>query len=390
MMNMNRSIKLIFLAIAVAVLVFPLAMFGADGSARIRSVSVSPEGAFCSIGSYDVSPESPDGTKILYARWTRSPKDGGGGEGAVWYCRKDLSGQTKIIDYKNLRVHNAGGIAWLDNQRIQVAASFDGKQTASAIVNINGTVEFGPYPGMEVLHEPVNGKVLMYGQGDRMQLGRGLFVLDTMTGKVSKICEERDFVKYADRMSDMKDPAYWVITHPTWSKDGSYIALCLQSNKPKAPIGEYLFSFRADCSDVVFFGKKPMHFNWYDDHQSIFGNDRAVQDGLENDNSIRRWTRDGKWIENLAGAPATHNAMSPDKRWFAGESWYNTDPVLYLYRTGSTNATATLMSHNFRHVTWDLRAHVNPAFSRDSKRLYYNRATSDSINEVWCADLSGL
>jgi hypothetical protein len=374
---------------AVAGFVFPLVMAGADTAERLRSVRVSPEGAFAGIGSYDVSPESPDGTKILYARWTRSPKDGGGGAGSIWYCRRDLSGHTKIIDYKNLWVHNAGGIAWLDNERIQVAACFDGKQTASAIVNINGTVEFGPYRGMELLHEPVKGKVLLYGQGDRSQFGRGLFVLDTATGKISKVCDERDFVKYAAKMPDMKDPAYWVITHPTWSKDGSYIALCLQSNKPKAPIGEYLFSFRPDFTDVVFFGKKPMHFNWYDDHQSIFGNDRAVQDGLENDNSIRRWTRDGKWIETLAGA-ATHNTMSPDKRWFAGESWYNTDPVLTLYRTGSTNATATVMAHRFRNVTWDMRAHVNPAFSRDSKRLYYNRATSESLNEVWVADLPGL
>jgi hypothetical protein len=150
-----------------------------------------------------------------------------------------------------------------------------------------------------------------------------------------------------------------------------------------------LFSFRPDFTDVVFFGKKPMHFNWYDDHQSIFGNDRAVQDGLENDNSIRRWTRDGKWIETLAGA-ATHNTMSPDKRFFAGESWYNTDPFLYLYRKGSTKVTATIMSHCFQSVTWEMRAHVNPSFSRNGKRLYYNRATSDALNEVWCSDLSGL
>ena len=48
------------------------------------------------------------------------------------------------------------------------------------------------------------------------------------------------------------------------------------------------------------------------------------------------------------------------------------------------------MSHSFKNVTWDMRAHVNPAFSRDGKRLYYNRATSDAMNEVWYADLSGL
>jgi hypothetical protein len=221
----------------------------------------------------------------------------------------------------------------------------------------------------------------------RLETARGLFVLDTATGGLRKICEESSFLSYAGKMPVMRDPAQWRFSHPTWSKDGSYIALCLENER--SPYGEYLFSFRPDFTDVVFFGKKPMHFNWYDDHQSIFGNDRAVQDGLENNNSIRRWTRDGKWIETLAGA-ATHNTMSPDKRWFAGESWYNTDPVLTLYRTGSTNATATIMAHNFQHVTWDMRAHVNPAFSRDSKRLYYNRATSDSLNEVWCSDLSGL
>ncbi len=375
--------------VAAAVLTSTMTLLGADSATRMRTVRVSPEGSLACIGSYDVSPESPDGKRIVYVRFTQNPKDAGGNLWAVWCCLRDLSEQTKVIDVKNIRLHNGGGIAWVDNKRIQLTASLDGKPSGATIININGKIEFGPCYGMDVLHEPVNGKVLMYSQGDRAQFGRGLFVLDTATWKVSKVCDARDFVKYAGRMPDMKDPAYWVITHPTWSKDGSTIALCLQSNKPKAPIGEFLFSFRPDFTDVVFFGKKPMHFNWYDGHDSIFGNDREVQDGLENDNSIRRWTRDGKWIETLAGA-ATHNTMSPDKRWFAGESWYNTDPVLYLYKRGTTNATATIMAHNFRHMTWGLRAHVNPAFSRDGKRLYYNRATSDALNEVWCSDLSGL
>ncbi len=372
--------------IGAVVLVSPLALLGEESVICIRSVRVSPEGAFSSLGSYDVSPESPDGTKIVYMKWTAIPTNASGGKGEVWYCSRDLKTRTKIMDVYNVSVHNGAETAWVDNRRIQVSGVLGGKRRGPAIVNINGTVEFGPYPGMEILHEPVNGKVLLLGDEDGSSLGRGLFVLDCATGNTAKICDEHDFGKYADKMPDMKDPAYWCISHPTWSKDGSYIAICLESQKPKAPVGEYLFSFRADFTDVVFFGKKPMHFNWYDDHQSIFGNDREVQDGLENNNSIRRWARDGKWIETLAGA-ATHNTMSPDKRWFAGESWYKTDPVLTLYRRGSTNATAVLMSHTFRHVTWDLRAHVNPAFSRDSKRLYYNRATSESLNEVWCADL---
>ena len=52
--------------------------------------------------------------------------------------------------------------------------------------------------------------------------------------------------------------------------------------------------------------------------------------------------------------------------------------------------TEIIMSHTSRKVTWNMRAHVNPTFSRDGKRLYYNRATSETLNEVWYADLSGL
>lgn len=352
---------------------------------RVPVMRVSPEGSFCSIGSYDVSPESPDGTKILYMQWTRIPKVPSGGDGAVWYCSRDLKQRTKIIDVHNIGVHNGAETAWLDNQRIQVSGVWDGKTRGPAIVKIDGTIEFGPYKGLEILHEPVNGKVLMLGINGREEAGRGLFVLDTATGGLRKICDESSFLSYAGRMPVMREPAQWRFSHPTWSKDGSYIALCLENEK--TPFGEYLFSFRPDFTDVVFFGKKPTHFNWYDNHDSIYGSDNGVQDGLRNDNSIRRWTRDGKWIETLSGSPATHNAMSPDKQWFTGESWYGSDPVLYLYRKGSTNATATVMSHRFRHMTWDMRAHVNPAFSRDGTRLYYNRATSDSLNEVWCADL---
>jgi hypothetical protein len=367
-----------------------LAMARADVDKRIPQVRVSPEGAFCSLGCYDVSPESPDGTKILYMQWTALPTSSAGGNGAVWYCNRDLTGRMKIIDLRNVRIHNGGSFAWLDNQRIQVYGVWDEKkkQRGSAIVNLNGTVEHGPYLGMDVLHAPFNGQVLLSCETDGTEHGRGVFVLDTATGAVRKICDARSFLGYTAKMPDMRDPTHWRLSHPTWSRDGTLIAVCLENDS--TPFGEYLFSFRPDFTDVVFFGKKPVHFNWYDDHDTIYGSDKAVQDGRPHDNSIRRWTRDGKWVEDLAGSPATHCAMSPDKLWFAGETYYDADPILYLFRKGMPERTEIIMSHTSRKVTWNMRAHVNPTFSRDGKRLYYNRATSETLNEVWYADLSGL
>ena len=285
----------------------------------IPVVRVSPEGSFCSIGSCDVSPESPDGTKIVYTKWDPVPTSSKGGSGSIWYCNRDLAGHTKIIDFKSITIHNGAAAAWVDNNRIQMRCLDYNGVRGAAVVNINGTVEFGPYSGKEVLHDSVNGKVLLCDMGPKSKLGEGIFILDCTTKEIKKICDINYFRNYASKMPEESDPAAWGITHPTLSKDGTYIAVCLQ-NGPGANFREYLFSFDTNFKDVVFFGKKPMHFNWYDDHSSIYGNDRQAKGELYN--SIRRWDRDGKWIEDLASAPSTHNAMSPDKKLFAGESNY--------------------------------------------------------------------
>ena len=352
----------------------------------IPVVRLSPEGSFCSIGCNDVSPESPDGTKIVYTKWDPVPTSSKGGSGSIWYCNRDLTGHTKIIDFKSITIHNGAAAAWVDNNRIQMRCLDYNGVRGAAVVNINGTVEFGPYSGKEVLHDSVNGKVLLCDMGPKSKLGEGIFILDCTTKEIKKICDGKSFLEYTQKIDELKDRTVWGIQHSTLSKDGTYIALCL-ANKEKSPWLEYLVTFDTSFNDVVIFGKKPMHFNWYDDRSSIYGNDREAKGELYN--SIRRWGRDGKWIEDLASAPSTHNAMSPDKKFFAGESNYML-PVTDLYIHKRNEGSIKIMSHSFKNVTWDMRAHVNPAFSRDGKRLYYNRATSDAMNEVWYADLSGL
>jgi WD40 repeat protein len=258
---------------------------------------------------------------------------------------------------------------------------FNGARGA-AVVNINGTVELGPYRGMDLLHAAAKGKLLLSGYS-----GKELFVLDSATGDIRKICDSKSFAQYASLMPEMGDGTdcdSWSVEHATFSRDGLYIALCVSGSGARH---SYLFTFTTTFEDVVFFGRKPMHFNWYDDHSTIYGNDREAKGELYN--SVRRWGRDGKWIENLAGSPATHNAMSSDKQLFAGESNYSL-PAIDLYVHTRDGKSIKIMSHNFKNVTWDMRAHVNPAFSRDGKRLYFNRATSDAMNEVWYAELAAF
>ena len=83
--------------------------------------------------------------------------------------------------------------------------------------------------------------------------------------------------------------------------------------------------------------------------------------------------------------------MSPDKNWFAGDSFYFEDPVrLYLYRSGQTIPSAVIFEHEGVFPTWILSGHVNPAFSRDGHRLYYNRPVGNKLIQIYCVDLSSL
>ncbi|MEM7624181.1 MAG: hypothetical protein AAF333_00990 [Planctomycetota bacterium] len=67
---------------------------------------------------------------------------------------------------------------------------------------------------------------------------------------------------------------------------------------------------------------------------------------------MRRWTLKKRVAETLAG-PGCHVAKSPDGKWFAGETWYNSDSVVFkLYRRGGMEPEAEIFSHPFADTTW--------------------------------------
>ena len=82
-----------------------------------------------------------------------------------------------------------------------------------------------------------------------------------------------------------------------------------------------------------------------------------------------------------------------DGKYFAGESWYKSNPIeLRLYARGSRESLRKIFSHSFVRLTWDNggRHHVNPSFSRDGMRLYYNKAVNENTSYAFSYDLTGL
>lgn len=369
---------------------------------------VGPPGVYTTFGIYGASPESPDGSRLVYTVLDDSelsPYDDLA-RGSLWVCNADLSGHRKLRDIEfPVRVHNGVFQQWVDHDSIGYSG---GHHFAGDVYVVNadtGETEWGPFTDAMLGDNNHGGYVLISVWSPDSNVGEGgLYELNTTTGDLKQIVTTREMAEqYNEQWDDgTDDPRGWFIAHPKYSTDGSHIAFTVSTNnmfdRGYARYGntkgkQHLFTARRDGSDLREWGiDKPMHFDWYDE-QHLWGADIGIDDGFDETDKyeMRVWSRDKRVVETLAG-PGCHVAKSPDGRWFAGETWYHSNPVVMkLYRRGELEPVAILFEHPFADITWSShRAHVNPAFSRDSRRLYYKRPVSDDLVQTFVVDLAGI
>ena len=357
----------------------PAANPGPDELPETALRRVGDADGFSGFGYYGICPESPDGTRICYTRFVAKPTLPKARFAAeLWVCNRDLSGQRRVADIAAAGPHNAAMALWLDNRRIAYQSGYHETFVVDAE---SGQTLHGPLAG-QLQHNVHAGEFLIC-RNEHQAPGeaRGLYRVDAASGEQRLILPTRALLPFADRVG-RPDPDRWAIQHGQWSEDGSLIALKLYAANG---IPCLLFTCRADGSDVVCFGAKPMHFQWYDG-DTLFGHDSEVADGLPDNKELRRWRRDGTVVETLAGY-GCHPAMSPDRQWVATETWYGSDPVrLMRYRRGGIKPDRVLATMPGRPV-WTLSAHANPSFSRDGTRVYFNRAADDGLSQAYCAEL---
>lgn len=353
-----------------------------------KEIPVGPQGEYTAFGIYNACPESPDGKRIIFIRFKTSPL--GGPRNApveLWICNRDLTGYRKIKDLEaNADNHNGAFVQWVDNDSIAYSGNQSGNGDVYVVNADTGETEFGPYKGACVGDNTFGTQFLMAVRSRKSNVGpQGLYWVDGATGEVQLIFRNTDFASYAEKFKATNGPEEWYPTHPHLSTDGSHIFF-----KMATPREQFLFICRVDGSELVYWGPgKPMHTHFYDE-ETIWGADNNVPDRTPNNMHFKRWRSDKTYLGTLAGV-GCHTAMSPDKKWFLGESWYNSNPiVLRLYAAGETTARAELFSCPFTEMVWEYRGHVNPSFSRDGKRAYYNRAVSNSLKQATMVDISRI
>jgi hypothetical protein len=359
---------------------------------KLTETRVCLENQFSSFGYYNSCPESPDGSRITYVVYDQAPIGPDTKvDGSLWVCNRDLTNHRMV---KKLGVkctnHNGALQQWVDNDTIAYSSPGPVNGAIYLVNADNGEIEFGPYTGGYIGDNNIRGKVLICIRYKSNVGEAGLYELDTKTGKVRCIFKVNDYVKYYDtyKWGGNKDVRTWKIAHAMYSADGSYIAFEIVPALPGRKF--YLFTSKPDGNDLRYWGgDQPMHYQWYDSN-TLWGSDEEVDDGQENNKFFKRWDRNKKFIETLGG-PGCHTGASADGQWVAGESWYKSNPVkLQLYKRGKTQPVATIFETINTDMIWAHNGHVSPSFSRDGKRLYYNRAVSNQLKQAYCCDLSEL
>jgi hypothetical protein len=359
-----------------------------------KLVSISEGNYSTLLGMNGGCPESPDGKLIVYARKNEivGPNRG---KTEIWICDRDLNNHRKVFDV-NAGNHNGPSASFIDNKRIvfRDSASDEEKSSMFYIYNIEtNQVEIGPIIGKESHCAENNifpfsttkahlNKNPKYPMIDEV----AIYALNCDNGEVKKIMAMADMVDYVASQG---------YTTNEWSANVSHVQLNPSGTSVMMRVGivegALLVCFDIDTKKFSMIADKPVHQLWFDDdtYMAVY----QYHDGQRwhmDKSRINRYSKTGEILEVLGGI-GNHVDGSPDRNYFTGDSMYPDEIIkVFLYKKGDINPIAVLDEHSFFEAAWKAQVHSNPSFSRDGKRVYFNRPVSETKTTAVYVDISNI
>lgn len=349
------------------------------------------DGEGCSLlGMNGGCPESPDGKRIVYA--TKPSLDET--ETKIMICNADMTNRRHIFTVE-CGNHNGPSATFIDNSTIVFRDSEDNMPVFRIMNADTGEVlhkifakeshcaESGKYP-FSVSSEFL-GKNPDYSEINQC----GIYILDVNTGKITlEVTEEEilDMVK-AHGLTPNEHTAS--VSHVQLNPSATSVMMRL--GVKDCPVFGALgcIDFNTRKSHII--PDKPVHQLWFDDESYMATRQFNQSRHIEMETSyIARFSKDGEELEILGGI-SNHMDGSPDKRFFAGDRCYpDFAPHVYLYKRGSKEPIAMFEIPDEQETVWKKQVHPNPSFSRDGKRLYFNRPNTEGGTDAVYADISEL
>ena len=347
------------------------------------------EGDFSTLGGMNGGKvDSPDGKRLVYAR----KKDLTNGEGMeIWVCDYNGTNHTHVFTV-NCMNHNGPSATFINNSDIVFRDSEDGL-SVFRIMNVDtGEVkhkiyakeshcaENGLYPFS--LSGEFLGKNPDYPEID----GCGIYILDTRTGIIKKAATDGDILNIV-RSAGLTPTQYTAsVSHVQLNPSGTSVMMRL--SVAECPVFGALGAIDLDTAKTHLIPDKPVHQLWYDDETYMATRQFNQGRHIEMETSyLARFTKDGEETEILGGI-ANHMDANKERTLFTGDRCYpGYSPDVYLYEKGNKKPVQTFTMGDFQDIIWKLQVHPNPTFSRDGKRLYFNRPVSNTKTELVFAEI---
>lgn len=334
--------------------------------------------------------ESPDGTKIVYARKKNLDEP----ETELWICSRDLSEHRYIYTVRCMN-HNGPSATFLNDSEIVFR---DGKDGLSMfhIMNID-TMQIHHSIFAKESHCGENGKYpfsvskeFLGKNPDYPEINEcGIYILDLKTDKIELAVPEAEIVKMVRDAGLTATENVGAVSHVQLNPSATSVMMRL--GVPECPVFGALGCIDLDTHKSHIIPDKPVHQLWYDD-DSYMATRQFYRNGIiEMESSyIARFSKDGDELEVLGGI-SNHMDGNPERAMFAGDRCYpgySTD--IGLYKKGCKEPVAVFEIPHLEEIVWDKKVHPNPSFSRDGKRLYFNRPCSNDRTEAVFVDISSF
>ena len=317
--------------------------------------------------------ESPDGSRIVYAQKIDLTKP----ETEIWICNHDLSDHRKIFDV-NCGNHNGPSATFITDSLIVFRDSVD-NLPVFRIMDVD-TLEVKYKICAKESHCAENGKYpfslsneFLGKNPDYPEINSsGIYILDVLSGKIEKVVSDEDIINMVKEHGLTPNEYTASVSHVQLNPSAT--AVMMRLGVKDCPVFGALGCIDLETGKTHVIPDKPVHQLWYDDETYMATRQFNQGRHIEMETSyIARFSKDGEEIEILGGI-SNHMDGSKDRRFFAGDRCYpDFSPNVYLYEKGNKEPIAVFEIPQDEYTTWKLQIHPNPSFSRDSKRLYFNR-----------------
>lgn len=217
----------------------------------------------------------------------------------------------------------------------------------------------------------------------------GIYILDVMTGEIKLAATEEDILNMVKEHGLIPNQYTASVSHVQLNPSATSVMMRL--GVKECPVFGALGCIDLNTGKTHIIPDKPVHQLWFDNDTYMATRQFNKGKHIEMETSyIARFSKDGEELEVLGGI-SNHMDGSTDRQWFAGDRCYpGYAPNIYLYKRGNKEPVYTFEIPENEETTWEKKVHPNPSFSRDGKRLYFNRQTADGKCEAVFADIGEI